>query len=315
MEEGGHYYTVYTVSLAVGFADYVARRHAFFCQMPDEIDQLDAANLEFTFLRRYGIGQPAVAPIAGAEIERPIMQTENQWRILIEHTLHALTGRNAQAERRRTAELLRHTRVDDYLRFGLLLHRFGDTYAHAQMDNPRFLYYADPSFSSDSRGHGHARHEHAPDHPWERPRLMNEYVTALYNILLGLAQRPENTVFLRTPRQQRSLAEVRDIFTYAIERTHQYQRDLEGERCWIQHPSHLCSLNENSGPQLYFINSLRHDIFWRFGVIMAQYAPESSETMTWTQFRNLYGQRRGPVENISWDTIVDAVSQINRDVQ
>lgn len=315
MEEGGHYYTVYTVSLAAGFADYVARRHAFFCQMPDEIDQLDAANLEFTFLRRHGIGQPTIRPIAGVAIEQPAMQSENEWRILIEHTLHALTGRNTRVERRRTAELLRQTRVNDYLRFGLLLHRFGDTYAHTQMDNPRFLYYADPSFSLASRGHGHARHEHAPDHPWERPRLMDEYVTALYNLLLELAQRPDNAIFLRTPRQQQSLSEVRDIFTYAIERTHQYQRDLEGASCWVQYPSYLCSLDENSGPQWYFINSLRHDIFWRLGVSMAQYAPELSETMTWAQFRDRYGQRSGPVEGISWDSISDAINQIRREVQ
>ena len=330
MEEGGHYYTVYTVSLAVGFANHVARRHAFFSQMPDEVDQLDAANLEMTYAERLISRNATMTGLSddgnySREDRRLIegidseLRAENEWRILIERSLHALTGRRTRTERQRTRELLQQTRIDNYLRFGLLLHRFGDTYAHTQMDHPSRLYFADADFSPYpfSEGHGHARHMDHPDNPWERPRLMDQYVTALYELLIELAQRPENRMYLRNPPDHRTLTEVREIFTHAIEQAIQYSIDRDAD-CSMFMPkpaSGICSYDENSGPQRYFIDALCHDIRWRFNILMAQYTPEHSEILTWQQFRNRYGRRDGPVEGISWRQIEDAVGQISRDTQ
>ncbi|MFN8344194.1 MAG: hypothetical protein U0X91_04285 [Spirosomataceae bacterium] len=317
MEEGGHYYTVYTVSLAVGFANHVARRHAFFAQMPDEVDQLDAAHLEMTFASRYGVGRVGmIEHSAGVPAEPPVYMRENEWRVMVEHALHSLTGRNAREEQRRTRELLRGTRVNDYLRFGLLLHRFGDTYAHTRISNPEFLYYADPRFPIDPGGHGHAMDEHHPDHPWEREDLMNSYVSGLYELMAELARMPANAPYLRRPPEVRSLAEVRNIFATAIQEAHRYF-ELRDESCtWTRPapPGRLCTYDENTGPQRYFINSIRDQVRWRINVIMATYEPENSELLNWTQFRSRYGRSSGPVENYSWNDVESAIYQIRRDL-
>ena len=55
MEASGHYYTVYFVSLAVGFDDDVAREFAFYAQLPDQLDKLDAADLEKKYFTKVAL--------------------------------------------------------------------------------------------------------------------------------------------------------------------------------------------------------------------------------------------------------------------
>ncbi len=49
-EEAGHYYTVYFVLLACGVRDPLARQVAFYCQLPDEVSELDAVRAGYAMV-------------------------------------------------------------------------------------------------------------------------------------------------------------------------------------------------------------------------------------------------------------------------
>jgi RHS repeat-associated protein len=161
--EGGHYYTVYFVSLAAGFDPKTAQLNAAFAQMPDEVKQLDAIEVQKNRL---------LLPRAG------MVRWLSEIRDLIQRALHALTGESSATERKKTRDAISQT-TPGTLEFGFLLHRFGDTYAHTMMDDESRTYKTGP---------GHLRHFHAPDQIHQRPGLYQEYVKDLYNVLSAAAK-------------------------------------------------------------------------------------------------------------------------------
>jgi hypothetical protein len=63
----GHYYTVYFASLAAGLSEEVARNNAFFCQMADQVIELDAKQCGFAIGRHEGLVVAADFLVAGPE--------------------------------------------------------------------------------------------------------------------------------------------------------------------------------------------------------------------------------------------------------
>jgi hypothetical protein len=198
MEEGGHYYTVYTTSLAVGFKEPLAFQHAVLAQMPDEVGWLDAANLHMK-----QIFSGSDVNTAGQNSRIP-----NDWRYQVEYGLHSLPGshlsQNTQTSAYQrsftTQQLLREDAAS--LRFGLLLHRIGDAYAHSRMNGGEsMMYTVTPGDTRkgwniiDHHGHGHRLHD--PDYPFLRPELFVSYLQNLYDILHKKAAAPENKTHLR----------------------------------------------------------------------------------------------------------------------
>ena len=122
------------------------------------------------------------APSASSHAE--VLDTDAQ-RDLIQRSVHALTGGDASATRSATGHALRHF-APGSLEFGLLLHRFGDSYAHTILNEPQgwlgFLQDRGPDRLYPT-GYGHLLDFHAPDQIEQRPRLYGQYVQDLFATL------------------------------------------------------------------------------------------------------------------------------------
>lgn len=201
--EAGHYYTVYFVALAAGIRDPLAYRLAFWTQMADEIDELNAvpagiemvkediasyasdryadmaagyANLEREILGKVFGNSPyaqyVVPPPAIARYERS--EAYFNW-LNVQRGLHALTGRESEAETDRRVSLTgSYSAQRNEFEFGLSLHPLGDSFAHRDDSNGRM--FAPPL------GHGPKGHE--PDVLGEhRRKLYRRYVATLHRVL------------------------------------------------------------------------------------------------------------------------------------
>lgn len=206
--EAGHYYTVYFCALAAGILDPVAYRLAFWTQMADEIDELNAvpagiemvaedvtswpsdlmdsaaaafANLENAIVNRVLAdvpgGQYFMRPQAIPRRERS--DAYFTW-LNVQQGLHALTGRECEAETRRRVEITLSYRpfAGQEFEFGLSLHPLGDSFAHRDDANGRM--FAPPL--------GHGPHGHEPDVLGEHRRaLYRRYVATLHQVLTRAA--------------------------------------------------------------------------------------------------------------------------------
>ncbi|MFC4306912.1 SpvB/TcaC N-terminal domain-containing protein [Cohnella boryungensis] len=222
--EAGHYYTVYYVSLAAGFDEKTAYRNAFYAQMPDEVEELDAkhlliqseltkivtlSNLPAASFHLYesvkqGVSQAFIDTFNGIQsaygqsavtAAPPLTSYQRMEKQLndVHNGIHVLTAGRALAERTYRADNLQKLEPGTP-EFGINLHAFGDSYAHTQMDNANRLYHP---------GWGHARHTTTPDEIEHRQGTYLQYVAQLYRNLADIAKRqglpsllPENEVLL-----------------------------------------------------------------------------------------------------------------------
>lgn len=194
-EEVGHYYTVYYVLFAAGVRDDLARRIAFYAQLPDEVSDLDAVRAGLSiastdipsgiggWLHEQTLGRAedaywwvnngfaSMVPGGGAYMghRRPPRAFEDFRRSLdVQSGLHALTGAPAEAETSRRLRILQGIDpVRNTLEFGLALHALGDSYAHREADGahmfPMVVGHAPDSLASRAPGAGHV--PEMPVHP------------------------------------------------------------------------------------------------------------------------------------------------------
>ena len=218
MEEGGHYYTVYYASLAAGFNNDTARKQAVLAQMPDEVGWLDASNMH----KKQCIGSNET-DLRGTNRSVP-----SQWRYEVENGLHSLPEVTDTAETRSssfqrsytTGLLLRESPVS--LKFGLLLHRLGDSYAHSIMHNESYMYtvtrtdkcFSDPNLSN----FGHLRHMHDPDYAFLRTDLFYSYLGNLYAILLKKVNEKESIPYRNKNFRPKPFPELRNEFRNIFDR-------------------------------------------------------------------------------------------------
>jgi hypothetical protein len=181
MEESGHYYTVYFTSLAVGFDEQTAYRHAVLAQMPDEVGALDAGEMheDYCFGLDYVDLDGNRRAVPGAELAKT------------EYALHSLVNANASDKSAARQRQLTRKLLDDAdvysLEFGLLLHRLGDSYAHSVIFNEDEMYTVSSSGAwlecLNPVNVGHGWHFHFPDYPFFRTQLFYDYLDDLYSAL------------------------------------------------------------------------------------------------------------------------------------
>jgi hypothetical protein len=115
----GHYWTVYYASMMAGLPKQDAMDNAFYAQMPDQVDELDATDEGEGYLPNY-IG--FVIPGDGAA-NRMLR------RRAVQMGLHALSGWAAESETTYRKNILKTLDAGTF-EFGLALHPFGDSFAH-----------------------------------------------------------------------------------------------------------------------------------------------------------------------------------------
>jgi hypothetical protein len=167
--EAGHYYTAYLVHLAAGVESDAAFRSAFFCQLPDELAELDAVAAGVrNGSRLYGRYVGGLGPFV--EIAPGYFGDDQA----VQKGLHALTGTDAETASAKHAAILLSSKVPPAsLDYGLALHAFGDTFSHRDGDKtyPPMI--------------GHAGDMHEPDlFGPHRAALYERYVRLLYRVAI-----------------------------------------------------------------------------------------------------------------------------------
>ncbi len=315
MEDGGHYYTVYYTSLAVGFTEQVAYRHAVLAQMPDEVGWLDAANLHI----RECISREEIN-LNGVSSAIP-----NDWRYHVQYGLHSLPGQSlservrgsAFQRRQTTLALLRESPVS--LKFGLLLHRLGDTYAHSRLNDTSTMYtvtttnrcFRPDSFANYNNHFGHGHDGHTPDYPFLRVPLFLSYLENLYNVLHQkiLAQ---NSASYRRHNRPRPFHEVRadfqQFFLRLDTRVRTEERRLQEILDRYSPDSTRAPETTNDTKANWFIEEIRNGSQRILQIRMNAYRPETQGGMPLEQF--LQNHRELRYLNINNRTLTDTVNSM-----
>lgn len=310
MEEGGHYYTVYYTSLAVGFNEDIAYRHAVLSQMPDEIGWMDAANLHIaqcTFQSERNLNgvTQGIPP---------------NWRYLVEYGLHSLPGKSLNANTRSSAYQRQHTTQalakEDAgsLQFGLLLHRLGDTYAHSKINGESTMYTVSgpDEFCAlnpfTSIGHGHRNHD--PDYAFLRPPLFFSYVENLYTVLYNKLQEAPSSKYRRgvpaRPYHQVE-SDLKFVFTELENKVRDTYRITNNAI-----PSHARGYGarppaiDKEQKASWLIDFIRNATVRNLKITMKPYKPERHEGLTLSQFLRQHPELNEL--NINRNSIEQAVS-------
>jgi hypothetical protein len=129
----GHYYTVYLCSIWAKCSISEAYSNAFFAQMPDQVEELDATE------SGYDIGRNvAKLPFQFGYREGTQIITD----INVQRGLHALTGGKAGEETFKRRKILEYLKPG--LAFSLALHAFGDSFAHRKSESDESQMYSPP---------------------------------------------------------------------------------------------------------------------------------------------------------------------------
>lgn len=265
MEEAGHYYTVYLTSLAVGFAEDIAYKHAVLAQMPDEVGYLDAANLHIKYCKMISKEKD----LSGNSIRPP-----NDWRFIVEVALHSLTGGSSANQRLKTATFLMSKNIKaDSLEFGLLLHRLGDTFAHSMMKDESVLYKVSYEYECSLDTIGHGLDGHDPDYPFLRQDLFYSYLLQLYTVMNSKINEKQSSIFKRGNNSNSpsiSYQDLKDKFEYIFQKS----------KVSIA----LKILKNKHTVQNFMIDELRKASKALFGIRLKDYQPENDEAMDLNQF-------------------------------
>jgi hypothetical protein len=218
MEAGGHYYTVYYTSLAVGFSEKVALRHAVLSQMPDQVSWMDAADLHIA--QCLGTKRTDFDNVTRNVPVRERYNAEYGLHSLPNKALNATTRSSAYQRQQTTNALLAESPVS--LKFGLLLHRLGDTYAHSKMGSEHTMYTVNTGetcfrpgnlWNYDQEfGHGHDGHD--PDFPFLRQNLFYSYLENLHRVLFRKVNEQGSAAFRRKNATARPFHAVRGDFQH-----------------------------------------------------------------------------------------------------
>jgi len=296
--EAGHFYTVYFVSLAAGFDEETAFRNAFYSQMPDMVNELDAIEVQkhyvFTWMNPYnhvadaleeaytdainmyadfesGLVSWASGGLIQMRRSRSYPQSTRvdqarRTRDDIQRGFHDLTG-GLSAEERAFRDRTLSSYEPGSLEFGLTLHAYGDSYAHSVMRLEDFLYQT---------GWGHLKHWTHPDEIHRRPDLYAAYVSDLFQSLSEIARAQGLTPRLSEEQLEEFIRTVSSI--------------------------------DGDHTQADLIRVMSEEML---GIEMNEYAPEQESKTTWDNFRQRH-DGSGLVDDSMLQRAQDFASQWNR---
>lgn len=124
-EEQGHFYTVYIVGRAAGMTHREASVMAYYAQLPDEDAAFNATTA----------GVERVTDWTGTD-----MFKKDAHRKDIQEVLHSLHGGDAIKRRDCLKKLLKEEKLKPWQK-GLIIHAFGDAYAHSYVEDGKVKAY------------------------------------------------------------------------------------------------------------------------------------------------------------------------------
>lgn len=316
MEEGGHYYTVYYTSLAVGFMEQVAYRHAVLSQMPDEVLWMDAAHMQTQQCRGY---------LGGKEIDlnnvSRYVPADERYRV--QYGLHSLPERGLNEATRSSAyqrqitslELSKESPIS--LKFGLLLHRLGDTYAHSKMGHENTMYtvtQTDKCFSADNykESFGHLFDMHDPDYPFLRQNLFLSYLQNLYQVLFDKLQEPVSVNY-KKKISPRPFHQVKGDFEILFMRLNDRARIDEKQtqdsmNMFAESAGNTAPATSNEIKARWLIEEIRNAANRNLNIQMRNYSPEKEDGMSLNQFLNNHPELSDL--NINSDNLTDTINKM-----
>ena len=311
MEAGGHYYTVYYTSLAVGYRADIAYRHAVLAQMPDQVGWLDAAHMQTTEAEFWG-GEEV--DLGG--INRVVSAHE---RARVQTGLHSLVPNHLSNEVKSSAFQRRFTinklmgESPDSLKFGLLLHRLGDSYAHSRIDDSSKMYGISSNklfmWTNIGESAGHLFDMHDPDYPFLRQNnIFFPYLQQLYNVLFNKLNEKANQHFKRPGYTPVSFNELKAVFERVFMNLLIRQRQFSET-----HVIHIKGVRRpqkagNEEIASWYISEVRMALGRIKDVKIEAYAPEKQNLKTLREF--LADHRELRDLNINAANMNDAINDI-----
>jgi hypothetical protein len=294
MEEGGHYYTVYYTSIAVGFKEEIAYRHAVLAQMPDEVGRMDAANMQI----KEGTG---FRETDFNNINRYVPVNE---RYAVQYGLHSLPGNHLSRQEQSSAYQRSYTTTKlmqedaGSLKFGLLLHRLGDSYAHSRIGNEAVMYAVTPKSSANIGNMGYGRNDyghlsdgHDPDFAFLRPALFYSYLQNLYTVLSGKLNERDSIEYKRENFAARPFHSVRadftDIFASISSKAKKYNEEairVASRTAGARGGGSLPRLASNDLKGKWMIEGIRLSADRILHTPLRAYTPEKEDAMSLNEF-------------------------------
>ena len=286
MEAGGHYYTVYYTSLAVGFKQEIAYRHAVLAQMPDQVGWLDAAHMQVT-----------EAKVRGREVDlggiSRVVTTHERARV--QSGLHSLVPNHLSDEIKSSSYQRRFT-IDKLmdespasLKFGLLLHRLGDSYAHTRIDDGSKMYgiSSDKLFTWTNLGEsaGHLFDMHDPDYPFLRTNtIFFPYLQQLYYVLFNKLNQKNNIQYKRANYTPASHSQVKAVFESVFANLVTRQKRFSEANVTYTRAGKIARRPGKELIASWFITEMRTALGRIPGIKVEAYAPEKQQLMSLREF-------------------------------
>jgi RHS repeat-associated protein len=173
--QSGHYYNTFYVAARLGYPEALAQKLAFYAQLPDQVDKLDAMGMTSRSILA------SMSMMSGDQGTRNNAQHRRaqeiiQWQQTVHTVLHVLTGRPGVLETQ-TIQASIDQAGDDWATVGLLVHPLGDSFAHRK---PNGMMYS-PLI-------GHGMDGTAPDRIQRNQKRFSEYTDVLIDTLSKTAK-------------------------------------------------------------------------------------------------------------------------------
>lgn len=191
-QEGGHYYTTFIAAVIAGKRDS-AQSLAFYSQLPDELKSQTAWYVDGDWYNPFSWDSNA-GKAAGNLLSPWTVEPEFD---ALQRFLHSLDGGLAKPRRDCLRKLVQDMTLQPW-EHGLLLHAFGDSYAHSYVDSKPYLPItsvygpvrpiSNPHYGQEllySAPLGHGAEGSKPDYVSLRPALYGQYLTDLTTTLNG----------------------------------------------------------------------------------------------------------------------------------
>ena len=175
------------------------------------------------------------------------------------------------------------------LKFGLLLHRLGDSYAHTRIDDSSKMYGISSNslftFSNLGESAGHLFDMHDPDYPFLRTNtIFFPYLQQLYYVLFNKLNQKDNIKYKRPGYTPVSFSQLKSVFERVFANLVTRQKQFSETHFTYTRAG---KISQRAGKELiasWFISEIRTALGRMKDITVEGYAPEKQNLMSLRQF-------------------------------